>query len=77
MKSGVIQRLYSVLSWHIRDNGVGFDMEAIHEGFGLGNIKHRAAQIGATLYFNRGISQGSSLEVIIERLENANKSIDT
>ena len=61
----------------IRDNGVGFDMEAIHEGFGLGNIKHRAAQIGATLYFNRGISQGSSLEVIIERLENANKSIDT
>jgi len=61
----------------IRDNGAGFDMDAIHEGYGLGNIKHRSAQIGASLYFNRGISRGSSLEVIIERLENANKSIDT
>jgi len=60
----------------IRDNGAGFDMEAIHEGFGLGNIKHRSAQIGASLYFNRGISKGSSLEVIIERLEKANKSVD-
>jgi len=56
----------------IRDNGKGFDMEAIHEGYGVGNIKHRSAQIGASLYFNRGISKGSSLEVIIERLANAN-----
>jgi signal transduction histidine kinase len=34
----------------IVDNGVGFDLEAVSkEGFGLANIKSRAAEVGITL----------------------------
>jgi signal transduction histidine kinase len=56
----------------IQDNGAGFDVNSIHEGYGLGNIRHRSAQIGASIYFNRGISKGSSLEIVIEKLDQSN-----
>ena len=58
----------------IQDNGKGFDVNSIHEGYGLGNIKHRSAQIGASIYFNRGIDHGSSVEIVIEKLEQSNIS---
>lgn len=60
----------------IRDNGSGFDIDSIHQGYGLGNIRHRSAQIGASLIFNRGIEQGSSLEITIENLDTSNKPLD-
>jgi signal transduction histidine kinase len=53
----------------IRDNGKGFNVDSIHQGYGIGNIRHRSAQIGAAIYFNRVVTSGSSLEIIIDTLE--------
>ncbi len=50
----------------ISDNGKGFDPDAIIEGYGLGNIRKRAEQIGAEVHFNRRHHDGASVEIIIK-----------
>jgi signal transduction histidine kinase/ligand-binding sensor domain-containing protein len=49
----------------ITDNGNGFDADAPREGYGLSNIRQRAALIGAEIHFNRNITRGSRLEVFL------------
>jgi signal transduction histidine kinase len=48
-----LQQIGQNVELEITDNGVGFDVESASEarGKGIGNMKHRASQIGATLSF--------------------------
>ena len=61
----VFDSRHSALNICIADNGKGFDPERISEGYGLGNIRKRAEQIGAEVYFNRLNQEGSTLEIIL------------
>ena len=63
----VIDSRDSFLKIKISDNGKGFDPEQITEGYGLGNIRKRAEQIGAEVYFNRLADVGSSIEIMINK----------
>ena len=51
----------NVLTVHVADNGVGFDMAQIKEGSGLGNMKARAAEIGATYVMDSTPGQGTTI----------------
>jgi signal transduction histidine kinase len=51
----------------IADDGRGFDAEIPRDGYGLDNIRQRAALIGAELHFNRNITRGSRLEIILRQ----------
>jgi signal transduction histidine kinase/ligand-binding sensor domain-containing protein len=57
----------------IIDNGKGYDVDQTHAGNGIHNIRYRARQIGAELYFNRIERSGSSLEVIVTQSQLTNK----
>lgn len=57
----------SSLKIKITDNGKGFDPQQISEGYGLGNIRKRAEQIGAEVYINRMKIKGSSIEISIDK----------
>jgi len=65
---------------HIIDNGHGFDMaQASPGGFGLGNMKERANQIGASLKIDSRVSEGTEITVIWdypagEKKNDSNKS---
>jgi PAS domain S-box-containing protein len=49
---------------HIIDNGHGFDMtQAPQGGFGLGNMKERANQIGAALKIESKVNEGTEVTV--------------
>lgn len=47
----------------VADNGVGFDSEAHHEGFGLTGIRERADRIGASLEIATAPGQGTRVTV--------------
>ncbi|MBP8086284.1 MAG: sensor histidine kinase, partial [Saprospiraceae bacterium] len=64
----IVDSRNSSLKIQITDNGKGFDPEKISEGYGLGNIRKRAEQIGAEVYINRLKTEGSSIEISIEKL---------
>lgn len=50
----------------IKDNGVGFDLEAVSkEGFGLANIKSRAAEVGITLELESKLNDGVSYKLLV------------
>jgi PAS domain S-box-containing protein len=49
----------------IADNGKGFDISAVSPGsFGLGNLKERAEQIGASLKIESKLNEGTGITVI-------------
>lgn len=53
----------STLKISITDNGKGYDMNNVNEGYGLGNIRKRAEQIGAIVIFTSTPGSGSSMEI--------------
>ena len=59
-----IEVTHSQLIISISDNGKGYDASVVKAGYGLGNIRNRAEQIGAIVYFNRLQLRGSSIEII-------------
>ena len=67
----------STLKITITDNGKGYDMENVKEGYGLGNIRKRAEQIGAIVTFATAPGSGSSIEIEYTRppLSTENKRI--
>jgi signal transduction histidine kinase len=52
----------------IADNGKGYDISEVQEGYGLGNIRKRAEQIGAIVTFNNAPGSGSSIEIEYKRV---------
>jgi signal transduction histidine kinase len=62
----VVDSWPAALKISIADNGKGFDPDRISEGYGLGNIRKRAEQIGAQVSFNTLNLEGSSLEIILK-----------
>jgi PAS domain S-box-containing protein len=50
-----------IVSLHIRDNGLGFDTQQLSPGMGLGNMRQRAAQAGATLNITSEPGQGTTI----------------
>lgn len=52
----------------ISDNGKGYNASLDHDGYGLNNMRKRAEQIGAELYFNRFSETGSRIEIILPLL---------
>lgn len=63
----------SILKIIIADNGKGYNMSEVQEGYGLGNIRKRAEQIGAVVTFKSAQGSGSSIEIQYNR---ANRSAD-
>jgi signal transduction histidine kinase len=59
----IVESRQHELKISISDNGKGFDPDRISEGYGLGNIRKRAEQIGAQVSFNTLNHEGSSLEI--------------
>jgi len=49
----------------VTDDGVGFDPDAQHEGFGLLGMRERAERIGARLTVTSALGQGSRVETIV------------
>lgn len=49
----------------LRDNGIGFDPEKAHEGFGLQGIRERAETMGAKLTISSEIGKGTSISIIL------------
>ena len=47
----------------IQDNGQGFNMTETSSGFGLGNMRERAAMIGASLQVTSERGQGTEITV--------------
>lgn len=47
----------------IQDNGAGFDIEQQKPGFGLGSMRERAAQMGATLHVTSQKDNGTQIQV--------------
>lgn len=53
------------ITLHIIDNGHGFNISQIGNGsFGLGNMKERANQIGASIKIESGIDEGTEISVV-------------
>jgi signal transduction histidine kinase len=50
----------------IKDNGVGFDLELVEkDGFGLANIKSRAAEVGITLELESKLNNGVKYKLLV------------
>ncbi|MEO6303170.1 MAG: histidine kinase [Bacteroidia bacterium] len=50
----------------ISDNGIGFDIKKTsNEGFGLSNIRSRAAEAGIILELNTGINKGVTYKLVV------------
>jgi NarL family two-component system sensor histidine kinase YdfH len=49
----------------VRDDGIGFDPQERHEGFGLAGMRERAAQIGAKLQVFSRAGSGTTVELTI------------
>ena len=58
----------SILKITIADNGKGYDVNNAQEGYGLGNIRKRAEQIGAVVNFKSKPEAGSSIEIEYKRV---------
>lgn len=51
----------------VSDDGIGFDPDARHEGFGLLGMRERAERIGARLLVSSTRGQGSRVETLLPR----------
>jgi len=56
----------SLLVLTIRDNGKGFDPEAINAGNGLHNMQNRAQKIGAIYHLHTAIGRGTAVTLKIK-----------
>lgn len=50
---------------HLRDNGIGFDTESRHEGFGLQGIRERAEVMGGQLAILSEKGRGASISIVL------------
>jgi len=57
----------------LRDNGIGFDTEKAHEGFGLQGIRERVETMCAKLIISSEIGKGTSISIILP-MESGEKS---
>jgi signal transduction histidine kinase len=53
------------ISLHVRDNGVGFDTEQKHEGFGLQGIRERVQSMGGQLAILSQRGKGTSMAILL------------
>ena len=53
------------MSLSVTDDGVGFDPDGHHEGFGLLGMRERAQRIGARLVVTSAAGQGSRIETLL------------
>jgi signal transduction histidine kinase len=53
------------VSLHLHDNGIGFDPEGRHEGFGLQGIRERAETMGAQLAILSEKGRGVSISIVL------------
>ena len=53
------------VSLHLRDNGIGFDPEGQHEGFGLQGIRERAETMAGTLAIQSEKGRGVSVSIVL------------
>jgi signal transduction histidine kinase len=49
----------------VRDNGIGFDPDARHDGFGLLGMRERAERIGARLVVASVLGNGTLVETVL------------
>jgi signal transduction histidine kinase len=49
----------------LRDNGIGFDPEGQHEGFGLQGIRERAETMAGTLAIQSEKGRGVSVSIVL------------
>jgi signal transduction histidine kinase len=59
---------HPTLNFIIQDNGKGFELEKIKEGYGLQNIRKRAKEMNATCEISSKPNQGTRIEVILKVL---------
>ncbi len=60
-----ISKKGKTLSLALRDDGIGFDPSGITRGYGLANMRQRAAQIGADLSIKSKPGQGTEISVVV------------
>jgi signal transduction histidine kinase len=53
------------VSLHLRDNGIGFDPEGQHEGFGLQGIRERAEAMAGNLAIQSEKGRGVSISIVL------------
>ncbi|HUR29851.1 MAG TPA: ATP-binding protein, partial [Saprospiraceae bacterium] len=53
----------------ITDNGKGFKLDSVNEGYGLKNIQHRAMQVGAEVFFDTKTGEGTSLNIKLKDVD--------
>lgn len=52
----------------ISDNGIGFDMNTVTDGYGLSVMKERAGDIGATIKITSKKNQGTSINLVLDNI---------
>ena len=55
------------IQFRLVDDGVGFDLHAEHEGFGLVGMKERVDQIGGQFILRSMPGQGTEIQIILNR----------
>jgi ligand-binding sensor domain-containing protein/signal transduction histidine kinase len=60
-----LETLPGALRLTVRDDGRGFDADAPHEGHGLGSLRRRAAELGATLAIRSGAGRGTEIVLTV------------
>jgi signal transduction histidine kinase len=49
----------------VRDNGVGFDEDGLHLGYGLDNIRHRVKELGGSVEIQSAPGNGTTISVTL------------
>ena len=58
----------------VEDDGQGYDTDEVRRGYGLSNIRERAAEIGATLQMKSELGRGTSVIVTLPSAEVENEA---
>ncbi len=49
----------------IKDNGIGFDLEKMHAGFGIQGMMERVQLLGGRINIKTALAQGTQIQVIL------------
>jgi signal transduction histidine kinase len=60
------------IQFRLVDDGVGFDLHAEHEGFGLIGMKERVEQIGGQFILRSMPGQGTEVQIILKKTPQPN-----
>jgi signal transduction histidine kinase len=56
----------SRVALEVSDDGSGFDVAALHAGYGLGAMRNRVEQVGGRLFVHSVVGQGTTVRTEVD-----------